>query len=226
MKNINKVATQAANQKKAIQKEAFAVVNELINSDTFHAATLDQLTTLYSYFMPAIPNKPKTVYQWLNKIKAKNDVRRYLNYVYCDGGRLCATDGHRLLVTPNDDGLAIGFYDEAMNHVGTDIGTYPNLDRIIPATSNKTHEVVYIPTELKGLEVRPFEHGYKINIFGNVWVNRKYLLDAVSFTKDSTFIAYRNKEYINAAIKIELHDLDNAVQVIMPVSEPIKNKSE
>ena len=73
------------------------------------------LASLYAYFMPSLPAKPKTSEQWVAMAMANKDVRYYLNYIYSDGNRIMATDGHRLHIV--NKSVAQGFYDKQMNNI-------------------------------------------------------------------------------------------------------------
>ena len=90
---------------------------------------------LYAHFMPAVPKVPKTDFQWVASAAGRRDVRYYLNYVYCDGKRIIGTDGARLHIADNADGLAPGYYcPKTANKVDVD-AQYPDVDRVIPKTN-------------------------------------------------------------------------------------------
>ena len=134
MSNIDTIATRAANNRQLIgkntnKKDVYPIVEDLINSGV--APTEDQLATLYSFFMPALPAKPKTAQQWVQKAVAVKDVRYYLNNAHASSGFLRGTDGHRLHIAPIA-GLFDGYYDKNGSKIDSD-DKYPDVQRVIPA---------------------------------------------------------------------------------------------
>lgn len=181
--SVSDIATRAANLPHKVKKaDAFARVKELAEKP----ADLDTLAHLYAYFLPPLPAKAKDPAVWVARAKGVNDVRHYLNYLYSDGNRLIATDGHRLHLMPTN--LPAGFYDKARNPVDVD-AKYPDVDRIIPKLDQGTPHKL---EDLAGLPVRTSEVGargqYTIHAYelpGGVCVNKTYWDQA---TRDETGI--------------------------------------
>ncbi len=92
------------------------------------------LARLYAHFLPKPGKRARTTWQWVAMAMAKNDVRHYLCYVYVTEDEIVATDGHRLHVAPNVEGLTPGYYDAAGNRIhAPDYARYPEYKRVIPS---------------------------------------------------------------------------------------------
>ncbi len=88
---------------------------------------------LYAHFLPKPGKRARTTWQWVAMAMAKNDVRHYLNYVYVTEDEIVATDGHRLHIAPNVEGLTPGYYDAAGNRIhAPDYARYPDFKRVQP----------------------------------------------------------------------------------------------
>ena len=124
--NIHTVATQASKHSKRTNKaEAFNVLLDLIEQEK-----IDDINAsiLYSFFTPALPAKPKSREQWVQKAVGNKDTREYLNFVYSDGNNICATNGH--LLHTSQTSLSEGFYDKNMVKVKSSY-TYPDFNSLI-----------------------------------------------------------------------------------------------
>jgi len=116
------------------------------------------LAELYAHFLPTVSTAtPRTRENWLKKVLAgKAETRKYLQYFYSDGERLCATDGTVLNVCgfTADFHYAVGFYDRDLVPFAMEDGIkYPSIDRVIP---DETVSATYLLSEL---EVYPFHGG-------------------------------------------------------------------
>ena len=130
---ISCVATNAHKQNKTSKAEKLDAVLELIAAmranDCLDYTALNNLAVLYKQYLPAIPAKPKTAFQWIYKAVAKMDVRHYLNTAYAENSRVIGCDGKRLHVAPST--LATGYYDKAGTEIKED-ARYPDVNRVIP----------------------------------------------------------------------------------------------
>jgi hypothetical protein len=205
---INEIATLARDIR-AKKQDCYNIVIKLIEGR--EATDLD-LAELYQFFMPPTPAKPKTDIHWLLKAKANKDIRNYLNYLYSDGSRLYATDGHRLHILMDANHPA-GFYDSELNKLDIDY-KYPDIDRVIPHhQTQKDMRVV----DLQAYEVRNIEGvnspSYEAGKVGKAWISRPYLDAAISrFDKSRPVRVSYGGEH--EAIKFLQGDL---VAVVMPV---------
>lgn len=194
MKNI---PTLANKQKKINKAKAFQIINDLSEGKTEGdeiKILASELATLYSFFLPPVPKKPKTPEEWVALALPKNDVRFYLNYRYSDGNRLMASDGHRLHVYKTDK-YPVGFYDTAMNSVEVD-GRYPEIDRVIPINV----EPVAPPSETE-LDVRG---GTPVIRFAGTTFQKTQFEQATGFF--GTYTARRDLTDVRASLLIESGD--------------------
>jgi DNA polymerase III sliding clamp (beta) subunit (PCNA family) len=216
--NINEIANLANNQKRLSKANQWTEYKRLIEildaTDLTDGDAYQILTTMYNHFQPSTPAKPKTPEQWLAKAMAdKNDVRYYLQYIYADGSNLVATDGHRLHIhTANK--LPDGFYDKNMQKINED-AKFPDYKRVLPNSNRVRHQSRKLTKDfLLSGEVRV--HGGKeeaINVIADVWVNKKYLVDALSFWDSSETVEIN---YAGAMDSITI-SANDCLAVIMPI---------
>lgn len=177
--------------KKPSKQDAAAIIEDLYNTDI---QNLDPegykltLARLYKHFIPALPKKPKTPFQWVSKAKSKEETRYYITEMYVRNNVLYATDGDRMHYI-NVDGYKDGYY--TLNTKGDDIvpieldGNFPQVEKIIP--EKKNHDTF----KLDDLVIdNGFEQlAYKIDIFGtSCYVNKKYMDDILSITDKTQII--------------------------------------
>ena len=96
--------------------------------------TLDnpQLSSLLVYFAPAAAKKPKNLFDWVKKATATKDRRNYLNYVYSDGERIYASNGHIVLMV-NTGQYDSGYYCPKTSIKDSTVDyQYPDITRVIP----------------------------------------------------------------------------------------------
>jgi DNA polymerase III sliding clamp (beta) subunit (PCNA family) len=216
--NINEIANYAKNQKKLNKANQWADYKRLIeNLDTpQHEDPLLEaiLINMYNHFQPAIPAKPKTPQQWLAKAMAgKNDVRHYLQYIYADGLDLVATDGHRLhIYTANT--LPDGFYNKNIFKINQD-AKYPDYKRVLPNSSRVRHQSRKLTKSflLSGEVKLHTGKDEAINVIGDVWVKKQYLVDALSFWDASETVEIN---YAGAMDSITI-SANDCLAVVMPI---------
>lgn len=147
------------------------------------------LADLYVHFLPALPKVAKTAFEWVAKACNKELTRPYLNYVYCDGENIVATDGHRLHMSKAPYGHGVGFYDHSGKKIcGVDY-TFPEYKKVIP-TTNETSPYINLKTLENVLNISFISSIQKSkgeNIFlniggkaGQVCLNKKMLEDALN----------------------------------------------
>jgi DNA polymerase III sliding clamp (beta) subunit (PCNA family) len=216
--NINEIANIANNQKRLSKANQWNEYKRLVKildaTDLVDGDAYQVLISMYNHFQPATPAKPKTPEQWLTKAMAgKNDVRYYLQNIYADGSNLVATDGHRLHIWTVSD-VADGFYDKNMQKIESD-AKYPDYKRVLPLrTGNSRRNSLLTKAELLAGEVKV--HSGKeeaINVIGEVWVKKQYLLDALSFWDNDEKLEV-NYEGKMDSITISAN---NCLAVIMPI---------
>lgn len=191
--NINELASAANKAQKLSKPKLYERVLKIVTTQDGDMS-FDDMVALYAFFVPAVPAKPKTQIQWIYKAVPKNDVRYYLNQAYCDGEYLVGTDGHRLHAFELEDKLEPGYYNSELVKIECD-GRYPDWKRVMPSMGLSTHKTpaaaLLMMHELRDIidraPVEPIDEGkpaQKIEIFGR-WVNRVYLLDALSWFNES-----------------------------------------
>lgn len=181
--SITDLATTAHNFNRVHKKDVFKAVQDLaLDGNDATMTETDKrvaLAQLYKYFMPAVPAKPKTTFDWICKAMPKDDVRYYLNYVYSDGVNNVATDSHRLHFTRHGS-LISGFHDKAGNRCECD-GKYPNWERVVPQHKKRNNWDEF-GKEIGVVGNRDKEHTYRLFLGGErvCTVNKKYMDDALS----------------------------------------------
>jgi hypothetical protein len=151
-----------------------------------------ELSRLYAAFMPAVPKKPRTNFEWCVKAMAVKDLREQINYVRVTEDRICGTDGHRIHIAPNTDGLAPGYYDKAGTkcyELDTNaLNPFPPVERhIVKDPEGDGRKLVSLSLLDDGLLQGDLTssdgvfHFYKLPIGDDAFValNMKYLNDAV-----------------------------------------------
>ena len=188
------------------KKAVFGALMDAMNDN--RSMTEAEMAQLYAYFMPKTPAKPKTPEAWVALAMAKNDVREYLQFLYSDGKRLMATDGHRLHIVPTE--LPEGYYDKQLNKLENIEYRYPEVDRVIPENYSMTLD----PKELKAIHYGT-EDGKAPRVawaFGELAINKPYLDQALLGFPMDQLIKHGGKD---KAILIE--DGEGRLAVIMPV---------
>jgi DNA polymerase III sliding clamp (beta) subunit (PCNA family) len=216
--NINEIANLANKKQKTNKAQLWAqyktLVSNLDGNDSITNTDNSVLVDMYNHFQPSLPAKPKTPQQWLAKAMAgKGDVRYYLQYIYADGSNLVATDGHRIhLYTANT--LSDGFYNKNIFKINED-AKYPDYKRVLPNPNRVRHQSRKLTKSfLLSGEVRV--HSGKeeaINIIGDVWVKKQYLLDALSFWDSSETVEIN---YAGAMDSITI-SANDCLAVVMPI---------
>lgn len=125
---LHEVIQRSVKVSKPNKKTAHDLFKSLIEQGE---ATADDLAKLYKFFLPPVPAKAKKPIDWVRKFVAKKDVREGLNYIYSDGNRNIATNGHFLAIS-HEDPLPEGYYDsKSLDKIEISY-RYPQIDRVIP----------------------------------------------------------------------------------------------
>ena len=170
------------------------------------------LAQLYTYFMPSIPKKPKTPFDWVAKAIGKKDVRYYLNWVHVTTEFITATDGHRMHRAPNVTHLAPGFYDAHGHKIHEpDYAKFPDVERIVPR--NDTMSDITTDMDTATIEVTGQVHAYRF-ASTNHKINTLYMDELLSYGSHYTI---RAGEDTNRAIYAEYPDGSHGV--VMPMRD-------
>ena len=158
---------------------------------------------LLQHFMPSLPAKLsfRDKFAHCAKAAAKKDIREYMNYVYCNGERIVATDGHMLVHHSNDDDLEMGFYHPKTKEKISLDHRYPDYERLFDyknAISAPIHKfTITSGTERNGKEVLQYYRLSTEKADYTVPVDRK-LWDVVIANDDKATIYIRGEQ--NAVI--------------------------
>jgi len=148
-----------------------------------------ELARLYAAFQPTVPKKPKTMFDWVAKAMAKNDVRYYLNFVHVTEERMVGTDGHRLHIAPNTDGLEPGFYDKNGTKLhNPDYARFPDVDRVMPTNLDSYGRKI--------VEAKLSEIGE------GAFTSDKGVFNYYRFPLQDNFVAF-NKKYVHDMLSME-----------------------
>ena len=151
--------------KPANRNDAYAIVRGLVEQ----SPESTDLQSLMLYFAPKAGGKVNTAEQWVSTFAATKDIRDYLNYVYSDGTRLVATNGHILAWIPTS--LPKGYYHAKTFDRVPDMDDirYPDVSRVIPEIKGE-----YIP--MPEVETKVSDCGrYHYQTFGEAHFDAKYL---------------------------------------------------
>lgn len=184
-----KLSRQSANSDKPNKANAQVILKTLAEQ---YPESIPDLAKLYTYFMPPLPKKVTSNFQWVAQAIGRKDVRYYLNYVYVTSSQFIGTDGHRLHVAPNDTGLVPGFYfaNGDMAH-DTDYAIYPDWERILNPDKEFT---INIDTDLKLYDLNQVNPKWLAYVIQDIGVNKVYLDQAVNGLDNPTIALHKDKK--------------------------------
>jgi len=138
--SINDIIRTIHPSEKSLSKaKAYAALECYMAQAELSSQERELIRPIVRYFLPAVPKRPKTVFDWIATAVAKDEVRFYLDYVYCDGEYIVGTDGHRLHMAPamgSDYSYAPGWYLPS-GHLTDDPGVeFPDYKKVIPSREN------------------------------------------------------------------------------------------
>lgn len=217
MKYIEALTTAIQRKKPAKAKLAQYLRSQIEESEGKDTCELqwDAIIDILSFVAPTMPKgKPKSLFAWVAKVAGIKDVRQYLRYVYCDGDRILASDGHRLHCAPNVDRLEPGFYDPRTGHAVECDLEFPNLDRIMDTKDNAESYAIKYTIKSDELCVSGQTSGYTITYYslpdGDSF-NLKYMTDILSYHGEC--VAYQRDE----GAPLQMYFSDGSQAVIMPI---------
>lgn len=139
MTDLNAVATAAAQShatKNPARADAIESLRRIIESSDRDPN--DWAEVYAGLLRPRVSRaKPKTARAWVAKAVAQKDVREALNYIYSDGERIMATDGHRLHI--HEVEAETGFSEPNGDRVKLPGKVFPDIDRVIPSGKLKKY---------------------------------------------------------------------------------------
>ena len=169
------------------------------------------LAQLYRIFMPALPKKPKTDFDWLAKaVPPERDVRPYIQHIYCDGANAVATDGRRMHIAPCDN--EPGYYDRFGNPLDWN-ETFPPWQRVAPGKNVKLDvrfDDLIIEVSNRGdlFYALVDDSGYAAHF------SKRLVDDALSINGDAGYTVHRGDNSTRSPIRIDMDGGRTAV--VMP----------
>ena len=134
----------------------------------------EQMAMLYSYFMPAMPKRAASMFEWVAKATCAKCDEPVLKFVYCDGSFLIGTDSHRLHYALTD-GREVGYYHAITGDKVQEATRFPDWLRLIPPAD----EGVKVDCALSDLHVVGHYETQCLVIGGRTF-NRQYVLEALN----------------------------------------------
>ena len=170
-KEIKGIIDHALQYKKVKKDDAQSIIKDVYWN---YPELKEQMAMLYSYFMPAMPKRAVSMFEWVAKATYAKDIRVIYRYVYCDGSFLIGTDGVRLNYVPSD-GREVGYYHPITGDKVQEDTRFPDWQRVIPPAD----EGAKVDCALSDLHV---VEDYKTQclVIDYVKFNRQYVLDALN----------------------------------------------
>lgn len=173
--------------KRATKSQALSVIKDALetadrNQNSAGTIDRDKLESLFKYFIPNTRKRPaKTAEEWAAKACAhKDDLRDYLHYLYSDGRRLIACDGHRLHWIKTDKPR--GFYCPS-SFMPVDLDRKPiEINKVIPKYKKlKIYLLADYPIKIADYKNLPYQ------IIDKCGFNSRYLNDAANSSETIKF---------------------------------------
>lgn len=230
MQNIAEQSRRvSAPRNKAQAFTALKVVIEKLTDDQRYELNAE-LARLYANFMPAVPKRPASMFDWVAKCIAEADIRQELNYVHVTEQHITATDGCRIHRAPNAGGMPPGYYDKAgtLIHAPAEFN-FPKVERYFTGDYGSGLITVCSIGELKqGSElsgkkktIMPY---YKIpSPAGGIDVQVKFLEDACSMEAadhQHHFCAHPVEGVVNGMCTLQIANLSEGRQVVLMPLRP------
>ena len=171
IKEIEGIIDRTLQYKKIKKEKAQEIIKDIYWN---YPELAEPMAMLYSYFMPPMPSRAKSLFEWVAKATKLDNTGPIFRFVYCDGSFLIGTDSHRMHYAPAD-GREVGYYHPITGDKVQEDSRFPDWRRVIP--SNKDSKKV--DCALSDLHV--VEH-YKtpyLVIEGSKF-NRQYVLEALN----------------------------------------------
>ena len=188
---------------------------EMLYSQASDDDTRLAIGRIYLNFVPKAPKAATNNFNWATKAVGAKDVREYLQYVHVEGDTVAATDGNRLHVYKNTDGLKDGFYFTHGDVQEATVGKFPQISRVIEVHTQSVanfKEVIANRTFNVSKRDKQSEVIFTTE-YGVVWLTEKYFNDAVS-RKNVELTDVRHNGS-NEAGRLDFHFEDGSIAIIM-----------
>ena len=170
-KEIEGIIDRALQYKKIKKEKAQEIIKGIYWN---YPELADLMAMLYSYFMPAMPKRAVTMFEWVAKATKLNNIGPIFRFIYCDGSFLVGTDGHRLHYAPTD-GRETGYYHPITGDKVQEGSHFPDWQRVIPPAD----EGGKVDCALSDLHVVEHYKTQCLVIEGSKF-NRQYVLEALN----------------------------------------------
>ena len=171
-KEIEGIIDRALQCKKVKKDEAQGIIKDVYWK---YPELVEHMAMLYSYFMPAMPKRAATMFEWVAKATNAKDVRRFCQFVHCDGKFIICSDGHRLHYAPSD-GREVGYYHPITGDKVQEDARFPDWQRVIPPADEESKKVDCLLSDLHATE----HYKTQCLVIDYVKFNRQYVLEALN----------------------------------------------
>ena len=170
-KEIEGIIDHALQYKKVKKDDAQSIIKDVYWK---HPELAEDMAMLYSYFMPAVPKRAVSMFNWVAKAINAKCTNPVLKFVYCDGSFLIGTDSNRMHYAPAD-GREVGYYHAITGDKVQENSRFPDWQRVIPP-ADEGKKIDCLLSDLHAVE------HYKtpcLVIEGSKF-NRQYVLEALN----------------------------------------------
>ena len=170
-KEIEGIIDRALQYKKVKKDDAQSIIKDVYWN---FPELAEKMAVLYSYFMPPMPSRAKSLFERVAKATSAKDVRQICKFVYCDGSFLIGTDGHRLHYAPAD-GREVGYYHPITGDKVQEDSRFPDWRLVIPS-SEESKKVDCLLSDLHAVE----HYKTQCLVIEGSKFNRQYVLEALN----------------------------------------------
>ena len=193
-KEIEGIIDRALQYKKVKKDEAQGIIKDVYWK---YPELVEHMAMLYSYFMPAMPKRAATMFEWVAKATYAKDVRQYCQFVYCDGSFLIGTDNHRMHYALTD-GREVGYYHAITGDKVQENSRFPDWRRVIPS-NEESKKVDCLLSDLHATE----HYKTQFLVIEGSKFNRQYVLEALN--GESTLRGYVSRGILCLDLPGERH---------------------
>lgn len=111
MSRLQSVLAATEKIKRPGKKEAYNIIKNLIRNmdEAVYADNFEHWVRLFSFFLPPVPKRPKTDFEWV-ALSATTKDGTWLRHVHVIGDKMYGCSGHTMHVAPNSEDLSDGAY--------------------------------------------------------------------------------------------------------------------
>ena len=170
-KEIEGIIDRALQYKKVKKDDAQSIIKDIYWN---FPELKEQMAMLYTYFMPPMPKRAVSMFEWVAKATNAKCTNPVLKFVYCDGSFLIGTDSHRLHYALTD-GREVGYYHAITGDKVQEDSRFPDWLRVIPP-ADEGKKIDCLLSDLHAVE----HYKTQCLVIDYVKFNRQYVLDALN----------------------------------------------